>query len=159
MSRIIKILRVSSRSLFLRREPSSPCSVYCCGGASLPHNERSSCTISTVVRHPHLQSRSLTSRQRSSPFRLNQALLHIPGKPGTAMKRIRVNWRQCNTSDTVERDMSKPSGPSPGDKNKYNQCASRRKLSEIKLKRTDTTLDLSQYCEEVSKVLDSGGNG
>jgi len=39
--------------------------------------------------------------------------------------------------------MSKPRGPQPGEKNKYNQCDSRRNLSEIKLKRTDTTLDLS----------------
>lgn len=59
-------------------------------------------------------------------------------------KIFRVNWRQCNTSDTVVEDMSKPRGPQPGEKNKYNQCDSRRNLSEIKLKRTDTTLDLSQ---------------
>jgi hypothetical protein len=47
-------------------------------------------------------------------------------------------------SDTVVSVMSKPRGQRPIDKNKYNQCDSRRNLSEIKLKRTDTTLDLSQ---------------
>jgi len=46
--------------------------------------------------------------------------------------------------DTVVEDMSKPRGPQPGEKNKYNQSLTRRPVSEIKLKRTDTTLDLSQ---------------
>lgn len=53
-------------------------------------------------------------------------------------------------------NMSKPRGSQSRYKNKYNQCASRRKLSEIKLKRTDTTLDLS--FEVVSKCIASGGD-
>jgi hypothetical protein len=60
------------------------------------------------------------------------------------MKKVRVTDRQCNNRNTMVRDIGKPSGPQPGKKNKYNQCVSRRRLSEIKLKRTDTTLDLSQ---------------
>jgi len=36
------------------------------------------------------------------------------------MKEGRVNWRQCNTSDTVGTNMRKHSGQLPGDKNKIN---------------------------------------
>jgi hypothetical protein len=62
------------------------------------------------------------------------------------MKRMsgRVTRRQCNTENTVEEDTGKPGGLLPRDKNKYNLCVDRSQLSEIKLKRTDTTLDLSQ---------------
>ncbi|KIN05487.1 hypothetical protein OIDMADRAFT_16839 [Oidiodendron maius Zn] len=49
------------------------------------------------------------------------ALLHSPGYPEAAMERCRVNWRQCNTSDTVGSDTGKPGGQFPVDKNKYNQ--------------------------------------
>ncbi|KAJ5294544.1 hypothetical protein N7508_009365 [Penicillium antarcticum] len=42
------------------------------------------------------------------------------------------------------RDMRKHRGQATGSKNENNQSVSKRKLSEIKLKRTDTTLDLSQ---------------
>lgn len=49
------------------------------------------------------------------------SLLHSPGKPRAAMKSGRVNWRQCNTSDTVGSDTGKPGGQFPEDKNKYNQ--------------------------------------
>ena len=56
---------------------------------------------------------------------------------------VRVSWRQCNTSDTVPMDVSKPSGPRTGFKNKNNLECHRSDVSEIKLKRTDTTLDLS----------------
>ncbi|KAJ5093398.1 hypothetical protein N7456_009259 [Penicillium angulare] len=38
-----------------------------------------------------------------------------------------------------------------GSKNENNQSVSRRKLSEIKLKRTDTTLDLSQLAKRAGK--------
>ena len=37
------------------------------------------------------------------------------------------------------------------DKNKYNLCVARRQLSEIKLKRTDTTLDLSQKAKRAKE--------
>jgi len=60
------------------------------------------------------------------------------------MKKIRVTDRQCNSRNTVILYVGKPRGTKSGKKNKYNQCVSRRRLSEIKLKRTDTTLDLSQ---------------
>ena len=67
----------------------------------------------------------------------------------------RINWRQCNTSDTVIHIMSKPSGCRSRCKNKYNQCRRRGAVSEIKLKRTDTTLDLSLFvCLFVSTCLD-----
>jgi Fe-S cluster biosynthesis and repair protein YggX len=71
-------------------------------------------------------------------------LLHNLLKTELAMKRVRIAWRQWSTKDTVEIFMSKLSGRSPRDKNKYNQCYHCRGISEIKLKRTDTTLDLSQ---------------
>jgi len=63
-----------------------------------------------------------------------------------AMKKkcVRIDWRQCNTSDTVEASICKQRGKPPGGKNKNNLDAKRISLSEIKLKRTDTTLDLSQ---------------
>ena len=58
--------------------------------------------------------------------------------------KLRVNWRQCNTSDTVGPSIaSKRQGPR-ANKNKINRKNRfRRTVSEIKLKRTDTTLDLS----------------
>ena len=56
--------------------------------------------------------------------------------------------------------MSKPSDPSAGFKNKNNLECSRRNVSEIKLKRTDTTLDLSQKAkrakEEKRRTRDGG---
>jgi hypothetical protein len=60
---------------------------------------------------------------------------------------------QCNTEETIKVNMGKPRGSQWRYKNKYNQCASRRKLSEIKLKRTDTTLD------PVKLLVKSGGRG
>jgi hypothetical protein len=51
--------------------------------------------------------------------------------------------------------MSKPRGPQPGEKNKYNQCDSRRNLSEIKLKRTDTT-PLEVVSNDLMKMEDEG---
>ena len=39
----------------------------------------------------------------------------------TMKRRVRVIWRQCNTRDTVEESMSKPSDNPPVYKNKYNQ--------------------------------------
>jgi hypothetical protein len=71
-------------------------------------------------------------------------LLENPGKPGMVMKRVRVAEKKCNTPNTVEGSMSKPRGNQPRDKNKINQSSFNRRISEIKLKRTDTTLDLSQ---------------
>jgi hypothetical protein len=56
--------------------------------------------------------------------------------------------------------MSKPSDPSASFKNKFNHECSRRNVSEIKLKRTDTTLDLSQKAkrakEEKRRARDGG---
>jgi len=44
-------------------------------------------------------------------------------------------------------------------KNGNNQCVSRRKLSEIKLKRTDTTLDLSQLAKRAGKEKEKRKGG
>jgi len=63
-------------------------------------------------------------------------------------KEVRVDWRQCNTSDTVPSIMRKHSGLTTFDKNSIILECSRRNVSEIKLKRTDTTLDLSQKAKE-----------
>lgn len=42
---------------------------------------------------------------------------------GISMKKGgRIIWRQCDSRDTVRRNMSKPRGSSSRDKNKDNQC-------------------------------------
>jgi hypothetical protein len=51
----------------------------------------------------------------------------------------------------VPEDMSKPRDLPTGFKNKNNQEFSRRRVSEIKLKRTDTTLDLSQKAKRAKE--------
>lgn len=82
---------------------------------------------------PHLRSSISIS---SKPI-----LLHSTGKPEDAMKNVfRVAERQCDTPNTMLKSMCKHRGNSAGDKNKYNQCFHCRGISEIKLKRTDTTL-------------------
>ena len=57
------------------------------------------------------------------------------------MKKGRDNERQCKTRVTVPRSMSKLREIEERFKNRNNQCDVLRHLSEIKLKRTDTTLD------------------
>ena len=66
-------------------------------------------------------------------------------------KMVRVSWRQCNTSDTVPCDIGKPSGHRTSAKNKNNLECHRSDVSEIKLKRTDTTLDLSQLAKRAGE--------
>jgi len=56
----------------------------------------------------------------------------------------RDNERQCKTRVTVLETVSKLREFPAQCKNRNNQCDAIRHLSEIKLKRTDTTLDLSQ---------------
>jgi hypothetical protein len=51
----------------------------------------------------------------------------------------------------VPEKMSKPRASPAGFKNKDNLEFSRRKVSEIKLKRTDTTLDLSQKAKRAKE--------
>jgi len=51
----------------------------------------------------------------------------------------------------VPTSMSKPSDLSDGFKNKNNLELVRRPVSEIKLKRTDTTLDLSQKAKRAAE--------
>ena len=67
-------------------------------------------------------------------------------KPKRMMKRFRITRRQCKASDTVPEihcagtegfDQLEP-------KMRIINVLSRKTISEIKLKRTDTTLDLSQ---------------
>jgi hypothetical protein len=60
----------------------------------------------------------------------------------------RVNRRQCNTGDTVGADMRKRSGQPPKPKIRLINDDPYRTISDIKLKRTDTTLDLSQKAVE-----------
>ena len=79
-------------------------------------------------------------------------------------KIVRVVRWQCKTEDTVRRNMSKPRGLNAVDKNKFNLDAFLGKLPEIKLKRTDTTLDLSQKAkrakeEKKKRVKEAGGLG
>ena len=57
----------------------------------------------------------------------------------------------ADTGDTVSATMSKPRELQTAFKNKNNLECSRRNVSEIKLKRTDTTLDLSQKAKRAKE--------
>ena len=85
----------------------------------------------------------------------------LPPKAKGMMKRtIRVISRQCDTSDTVSSGMRKHRGHRTRCKNKNNLEWVLGPVSEIKLKRTDTTLDLSQMAKrgwrEKEKKFDEG---
>ena len=80
------------------------------------------------------------------------------------MKRTnRVISRQCDTSDTVLSSMRKHRGNRTRCKNKNNLEWVLGPVSEIKLKRTDTTLDLSQMAKRdwrgKKKKFDGDGQG
>ena len=72
-------------------------------------------------------------------------------------KKVRVAWRQCNTRDTVEDDhrqaqrevLRRP-------KIRIIKILLRRVVSEIKLKRTDTTLVLSQKAKRAKEKKKKG---
>jgi len=79
-------------------------------------------------------------------------LLRVLGKPKSAMKRFRVAWRQCNTRDTVEDEHGQAQRQVLLDsKIGIIKDLLRRVVSEIKLKRTDTTLDLSQKAKRAKE--------
>ena len=92
-------------------------------------------------------------------------LRHIAGKPPIVMKKmgvVRVTRRQCGTEDTVEDDHGQAQrAVLPETKIRIITIVLRRVLSEIKLKRTDTTLDLSQKAkrakEKGKKTEQKGG--
>ena len=67
-------------------------------------------------------------------------------------KRFRVAWRQCDTRDTVVSDH----GQAQREAHRVTKISiinnlTHRSVSEIKLIRTDTTLDLSQKAEKLKK--------
>ena len=65
---------------------------------------------------------------------------------------VRVAWRQCNTRDTVADDHEQAQREvSRVIKIRIITIVLRRVLSEIKLKRTDTTLDLSQKAKRAKE--------
>ena len=64
---------------------------------------------------------------------------------------VRVDQLQCKAGDTVRRTMSKPRGSPTEKKIDLIIDLSRRIISEIKLKRTDTTLDLSQKAKRAKE--------
>jgi len=67
-------------------------------------------------------------------------------------KMFRVAWRQCNTRDTVEDDHGQAQRKVyRGKKISIIKILLRRVVSEIKLKRTDTTLDLSQKAKRAKE--------
>ena len=79
------------------------------------------------------------------PVSKSSHLPHILSKPKIATKKVRIGWRQCNTSDTVRSSHTQAQRTSPRlTKIRIILILLRRVVSEIKLKRTDTTLDLSQ---------------
>jgi hypothetical protein len=68
------------------------------------------------------------------------------------MKVVRVAGRQCNTQDTVEDDHGQAQREvDRGTKISIITNVLRRALPEIKLKRTDTTLDLSQKAKRAEE--------
>jgi hypothetical protein len=77
------------------------------------------------------------------------------GKPKRAMKKERkgrVAWRQCSTRDTVEGNHGQAQREAlPETKIRLITMLVRRPVSEIKLKRTDTTLDLSQKAKRAKE--------
>ncbi|KAK4191264.1 hypothetical protein QBC35DRAFT_25747 [Podospora australis] len=67
-------------------------------------------------------------------------------------KRGRVAWRQCNTRDTVAGDRGQAQRKASREtKIRIITILLRRVVSEIKLKRTDTTLDLSQKAKRAKE--------
>ena len=72
-------------------------------------------------------------------------------------KRVRVAWRQCNTRDTVADDHGQAQREvHRGTKISIINNLVRRPVSEIKLIRTDTTLDLSQKGREAEEKKRKG---
>ncbi|KAK0715553.1 hypothetical protein B0H67DRAFT_580976, partial [Lasiosphaeris hirsuta] len=68
------------------------------------------------------------------------------------MKKVRVAWRQCKTRDTVKDDHGQAQREVlRGTKISIIKILLRRVVSEIKLKRTDTTLDLSQKAKRAKE--------
>jgi hypothetical protein len=75
-----------------------------------------------------------------------------PGESKDEKLDIRVIPRQCNKGDTVGQRVRKHRGvDGPDSKKKNNLEYSRSYVSEIKLKRTDTTLDLSQKAKRAEE--------
>ncbi len=109
------------------------------------------------------QRRQSAGNVHSQHQRPNQGNLFfkLPPKARGMMKRMsRVISRQCDTRDTVSSGMRKHRGHRTRCKNKNNLEWVLGPVSEIKLKRTDTTLDLSQMAKrgwrEKEKKFDEG---
>src|SRR4051812_48520657 len=65
---------------------------------------------------------------------------------------FRIAWRQCNTRDTVEDDHGQAQRKFyRGTKISIIKILLRRVVSEIKLKKTDNTLDLSQKAKRAKE--------
>jgi hypothetical protein len=78
-------------------------------------------------------------------------------KTSITEKVFRVTRRQCNTGDTVGRVVCKHRGHAArGPKIRIITIGLSRDLSEIKLKRTDTTLDLSQKAKRAKEKRRKG---
>jgi len=72
---------------------------------------------------------------------------------------FRVAWRQCNTRDTMEDDHEQAQREvDPKTKIGIITILLRRAVSEIKLTRTDTTLDLSQKAIKPGKKARLAGD-
>ena len=72
-------------------------------------------------------------------------------------KSVRIAWRQCNTRDTVADDHGQAQREvHRGTKISIINNLVRRPVSEIKLIRTDTTLDLSQKGREAEEKKRKG---
>ena len=73
-------------------------------------------------------------------------------KPRNADEKVRVTRRQCKAKDTVRFHMASQRWKTRIPKMDLINVLSRRIISEIKLKRTDTTLDLSQKAYKTISV-------
>ena len=72
-------------------------------------------------------------------------------------EQVRINQQQCKAGDTVPGSMGEPRGNLANNiKIDLINDKVRRPISEIKLIRTDTTLDLSQRQRELERKLGDG---
>jgi hypothetical protein len=69
----------------------------------------------------HAFSNSIHTSTQDNNYKRKGISSSQPGQARSSNEKGRVDWRQCNTSDTVGSDTGKPGGQVPEDKNKYNQ--------------------------------------
>jgi len=118
-----------------------------------PHQAVQRKSIPELINRKEIEE---TASKLHTPTKISSSS-HLEQKPKLAMKKnsskmFRVAWRQCNTRDTVEDHHGQAQRKVHlGTKISIIKILSRRIVSEIKLKRTDTTLDLSQKAKRAKE--------